>query len=254
MLSIDLSGHVAVVTGGAGQIGRDIVRVLARAGADVAIAYGRSEEPALRLAEEVRSQGVSTATVSMDVTEADSVARARESIVEAVGDPDILVLNAMSLVEWKPLLEQPPKDYVDQFGTCTLHTVHLTQAFAPAMVQRGWGRIIGINTEAAMQHWRGYSAYGSAKRAMDGLLRVLAAELGPHGITVNQVAPGWTITEDRPSKGDEGEARYIESVPLKRRGTGEETANAVAFLASDLASFVSGVYLPVCGGNVMPGI
>ncbi|MBD3177801.1 MAG: SDR family oxidoreductase, partial [Armatimonadia bacterium] len=69
-----------------------------------------------------------------------------------------------------------------------------------------------------------------------------------------QVAPGWTITEDRPSKGDEGEARYIESVPLKRRGTGEETANAVAFLASDLASFVSGVYLPVCGGNVMPGI
>ena len=93
---------------------------------------------------------------------------------------------------------------------------------------------------------------GDGKRGMDGVLRVLAREVGPHGITVNQVAPGWTITENVP---DSDAARpYQEQVPLGRRGTDQEIANVVTFLASDLASFISGAYVPVCGGNVMPTI
>ena len=85
-----------------------------------------------------------------------------------------------------------------------------------------------------------------------GVLRVLAREVGEHGITVNQVAPGWTVSEDKPDA--PSTKAYWESVPLQRRGTDQEMANVVAFLASDMASFITGAYIPVCGGNVMPTV
>jgi len=108
-----------------------------------------------------------------------------------------------------------------------------------------------------MQNEPGQSAYVSGKRGMDGVLRVLTKEIGEHQITVNQVAPGWTITDrDRNSFKPLIPPRnpYSKNVPLKRRGEDQEIANVVAFLASDLASFITGAYIPVCGGNVMPAI
>jgi 3-oxoacyl-[acyl-carrier protein] reductase len=89
---------------------------------------------------------------------------------------------------------------------------------------------------------------------MDGVLRVLAREIGPHQITVNQVAPGWTITERVRREGTHRQEAYEAAVPLKRRGEDQEIAHVVAFLASDLASYITGAYIPVCGGNVMPAI
>jgi 3-oxoacyl-[acyl-carrier protein] reductase len=135
-----------------------------------------------------------------------------------------------------------------------MHNVHMVKAFVPAMVARGWGRVIAINTECAMQNAPTQSAYVSGKRGMDGVLRVLAKEVGPHGITVNQVAPGWTVSDRDRAAGTERQAAYDRDVPLRRRGTDQEVANVVAFLASELASFVTGAYVPVCGGNVMPTI
>ena len=103
-----------------------------------------------------------------------------------------------------------------------------------------------------MQYWSGQSAYISGKRGMDGVLRVLAREVGGSNITVNQVAPGFTLSEN---KRDSVKTKaYRKKVPLQRRGTDQEIANVVAFLASDLASFITGAYIPVCGGNVMPAI
>jgi len=98
------------------------------------------------------------------------------------------------------------------------------------------------------------SAYAAAKRGMDGLLRVLAREVGEYNITVNQVAPGWTLSEKHKDAPPEGSETYAANVPLKRMGTAQDIANAVTFLASDLASFITGAYIPVCGGNVMPAI
>lgn len=89
---------------------------------------------------------------------------------------------------------------------------------------------------------------------MDGVYRVLAKEVGEYGITVNQVAPGWTISDRDRELADRNDAAYIAGVPLKRRGEDQDIANAVAFLASDLAGFITGAYLPVTGGNVMPAI
>jgi 3-oxoacyl-[acyl-carrier protein] reductase len=113
--------------------------------------------------------------------------------------------------------------------------------------------VIGVNTECSMQMFETQSAYVAGKRGMDGVLRVLAREIGRDGITVNQVAPGWTISDrDRARPADD--AAYVQNVPLRRRGTDQEVAHVVAFLASELASFVHGAFVPVCGGNVMPTI
>jgi len=153
------------------------------------------------------------------------------------------------------VLVESIEDYESQFRTCVLQAVLLAKAFVPALEQRGWGRIIGINTECAMQMFETQSAYVAGKRGMDGVLRVLAREVGRHGITVNQVAPGWTISErDRTGERVADDAGYNAAVPLRRRGTDQEVANVVAFLASDLASYVHGAFVPVCGGNVMPTI
>jgi 3-oxoacyl-[acyl-carrier protein] reductase len=135
-----------------------------------------------------------------------------------------------------------------------LHNVLMAQAFVPDMIQKGKGRVIGINTECAMQNFPSQSAYTAGKRGMDGVLRVLAKEVGAHQITVNQVAPGWTISDRDRERGSEVQEGYSKSVPLARRGTDQEIANVVAFLASDLASYITGAYIPVCGGNVMPTI
>jgi 3-oxoacyl-[acyl-carrier protein] reductase len=156
--------------------------------------------------------------------------------------------------QWTKVLEQSAEDYDSQFRSCVLHNVLMAQAFVPAMQQNGGGRVIAINSECAMQNFELQSAYVSGKRGMDGVLRVLAREVGASGITVNQVAPGWTISDKDRSSGEENQPDYGSKVPLRRRGTDQEIANVVAFLASDLASFITGAYIPVCGGNVMPAI
>jgi 3-oxoacyl-[acyl-carrier protein] reductase len=150
------------------------------------------------------------------------------------------------------VLKQSLEDYRSQFESCVLQNVAIAQAFVPDMITRRRGRIIAINTECSMQNSPTQSAYVAGKRGMDGVLRVLAREVGVHGITVNQVAPGWMLSENRPAASRSGS--YLDKVPLRRWGTDQDVANAVAFLASDLASYITGVYLPVCGGNVMPAI
>ncbi len=253
-VGIDLEGSVCVVTGASGELGRVISRTLAAAGAAVALHYFRGKERAARLLEELRSDEVAAMTIHADVTETAAVEAMRDAVTAELGPPDVVVANAVIQYDWLPVLEQPLEDFESQFRSCVMHSVHLARAFAPAMIERGWGRVIGINTECAMQCFETQAAYASAKRGMDGLYRVLARELGPHGITVNQVAPGWMISDKHRAEGRESQPEYEAKVPLRRRGVDQEVANAVAFLASDLAGFITGAYIPVCGGNVMPTI
>jgi 3-oxoacyl-[acyl-carrier protein] reductase len=255
MLELDLSGKIAVVTGGSGELGRVIIRTLARCGADVAIHYFRHQEQARVLLEELKALGVRGMTVQADVTQPDSVDAMREAIVLTLGSPHILVNNAVIQYQpWTNVLEQPIADYESQFRSSVLHNVLMAKAFVPEMMRNRYGRFIAISTECAMQHLPGQSAYVAGKRGMDGILRVLAREIGPYQITVNQVAPGWTITERVRREGTQRQGAYESAVPLRRRGEDQEIANVVAFLASDLASYITGAYIPVCGGNVMPAI
>jgi 3-oxoacyl-[acyl-carrier protein] reductase len=254
MLAIDLSNKLAVVTGATGQLGRVMVRTLARAGADVAFSYLQNEAMAKTLADEVRGLGRRALAVQADITNEASVMAMRDRIGATLGQPHIIVNNAVIQYQWVSVLEQNLADYESQFRSCVLHNVLMAKAFVPAMIERKGGRVIAISTECAMQCVSPQSAYVSGKRGMDGVLRTLAREIGVHQITVNQIAPGWTISDKYRETHTERQPGYEQNVPLRRRGTDQEIANVVAFVASDLASFITGAYIPVNGGNVMPTI
>ena len=260
MKLLDLRGKTAIVTGGAGQLGRAMCRGLADCGANVCVCYYSQKDFAHQLATEIeQTYNVKAIAVQADVTDLDSILDMKKQVNHALGHVDILVNNAIIAHEWKKVLEQDVKNYETQFRSTVLQAVLMAKAFVPDMIKAKHGRIIGINTECAMQMLPYQSAYISGKHAMDGVYKVLAKEIGMHGITVNEIAPGWTLSDNcREHDGTEANLKqdfpYISTVPLNRRGSDEEVANAVCFLASEQASFISGVYLPVCGGNVMPCI
>ncbi|USB34982.1 SDR family oxidoreductase [Paenibacillus sp. YPG26] len=253
-MSIDLTGRTALITGASGELGRVMARTLARSGADIIIHYFSNKAKAESVQQEVEQLGRKAYVISADISKLDSVLEMRDSLQSEFKLPDIVVANAVSQYNWTTVLEQDPSDYVDQFNSTVLQAVHLSKAFVPYMIEQQGGRIVAINTECSMQNFPTQSAYVAGKRGMDGVYRVLAKEIGEHQITVNQVAPGWTISERDRENNTEHSESYEQSVPLKRRGTDQEIANVVAFLASDLASFITGAYVPVSGGNVMPSI
>lgn len=254
MLTLDLTGRVAVVTGATGQLGRVMARTLAECGADVAVHTHHNHQKAEEICASLRSLGVRAFPFSCDITDLNSVLAMKKEIVSTLGDPDIVVCNAVIQYQWTTVLEQGIEDYESQFRSCVLHAVNMAKAFVPAMVEKKKGRFIGINTECAMQCFPTQSAYVAGKRGMDGVLRILAKEVGYAGVTVNEVAPGWTISDQDRENHTEIDEKYSAPVPLRRRGTDQEIANVVAFLASDLSSNITGAYIPVCGGNVMPCI
>jgi 3-oxoacyl-[acyl-carrier protein] reductase len=254
-ISIDLSGKTALITGATGELGRVMARTLASCGADIALHYHQNAPKAKSLQQELEAMHVRALPVQGDITRQSSVEKMRDLIHRKLAPPDIVVACAVSRIDpWSMILDESAADFEDQFRSCVLQNLFLAKAFIPAMISRNYGRYIGINTECSMQMLPSQAAYASAKRGMDGLLRVLAREVGAHQITVNQVAPGWTLSEKDAGTAPDAHPAYTKSVPLKRRGTDQEIANTVAFLASDLASFISGAFIPVCGGNVMPTI
>jgi len=250
-MNIDLNGKIAVITGATGQLGRVMARTLALCSADIAVCYNKNLEMAELLANEIRSMGRRAVPVQADVTNEDSINQMRDKVKAELGSADIVVNNAVIQYEWKSVLDQNPDDFKSQFESCVMHSVFMARAFLPGMMAKKSGRFIGINTECSALCNANTGAYSSAKRGMDGLYRVLAKEAGAGGVTVNQVAPGWTISDRDREQHTEENLSYSANVPMLRRGTDQEIANVVLFLASDLASFVTGVCIPVSGGNVM---
>lgn len=255
-MQIDLSGHLALVTGATGDLGRVMVRVLADCGANVAVHYRQNRAKADELCRLVESSGGEALAVQAEVGDIASVTAMKDCVAANLGSPDIIVNNAVTQYPWKSVLEQPVEDYVSQFETCVLHNVNMVKTFLPGMVERGWGRVIGINTECSLQCWPGQSAYVSGKHGMTGFLQTLAKEVGPMGVTVNQVAPGWMYSDRDREKSLPPDAQpnaYAQAVPLKHRGEDVDVAWLVAFLASGYARFITGAFIPVNGGGpVLP--
>ncbi len=254
MLCIDLTGKIALVTGASGELGRTIARQLAACGADIAVHYCGSPDKARATAGTVRSLGRKAVVVQADVTDFASVCRMEEEVREQLGSVDLVVANAVIQYPWTSILEQDLRDFRSQFSSCAMQTVHLAKAFLPAMIERRSGRFVAISSECAALAEQGTGAYTAGKRALDGIVRCLAKEVGAYGITVNQVAPGWTVSDRDRAAGTQKAPDYDSTVPLGRRGTDEEIANMTAFLLSDLAGFTTGAYIPVSGGRVMPAI
>jgi 3-oxoacyl-[acyl-carrier protein] reductase len=253
-MNINLKGKKAIVTGGSGQLGRCIVRTLAECGADVAIHYHKNRDKAEELVAELKSIGRKAAAFQADITNEQSIYAMRDKVYKEFGKTDIIVNNAVIQYTWKSVLDQESADYISQFDSCVMHNVYMNKAFVPHMIEQEYGRIVVMNTECAALADAGSSAYVAGKRGLDGLVRCFAKEIGKYNITVNQVAPGWTISEKDRVESSEIQPDYDKTVPLGHRGTDQDIANMVCFLASDLAAFTTGAYIPISGGRVMPAI
>jgi len=244
-----LDGKVALVTGGGRGIGAAICRVLARYGAAVAVNYSQSGEKAEEVAAEITAAGGHAHAFQADVRDAEAVQRMVDEVAAHFGRLDGRVNNAIAGKQNGPLSEATPEDYATAFDFGCKAVVNTITAARPIMREQGGGRIVNIVTELWNMAPANWSVYMAGKGAMVGLSRSLACELGPEGITVNMVAPGWMVTE-KVDTASEGSRKFAESLPLRRHGSAEEIGNGCVFFLRDLAGYVTGTYMPVTGGRI----
>jgi len=244
-----LEGKVAIVTGGARGIGADICRVLATHGCSVVVNYSHSKDEADRIAMEAMLLGVRSLAIQADVRDQTQVDAMVSLTLQEFGKIDGLINNAISGRQHGLLAEIENKEFQNMFDFGAIATVNTIRAVRPSMHANGGGRIVNIVTELWNMGSGSWSAYLGGKGAMVGISRALASELGPEGITVNMVAPGWMATENVDIT-SEGSIKFGKSLPLRRHGSAREIGNACVFFMSDLASYVTGTYLPVAGGRV----
>ncbi|AKQ63578.1 3-oxoacyl-[acyl-carrier protein] reductase [Myxococcus hansupus] len=245
-------GQAVIVTGASRGIGKAIALAFAAEGADIVLNYGSNEEAARRAATEVEALGRKCVLVPGSVASPDVPDQLREAALEGFGRVDVLVNNAGISRDGHLMMLQPAawRETMD----VNLHgTLACCQAVIPAMKQQGHGIIINMSSSAGLRGRAGQVPYAATKGALIGLTQTLAAELGPHGIRVNCVAPGFVETDmvaglmGRPGV-REG---FIQATPIRRLGTVEDVANATLFLASPESAYVVGDVLRVNGGLVM---
>jgi 3-oxoacyl-[acyl-carrier protein] reductase len=250
---IDLTGRTALVTGAGHGFGRAIAVALAQAGcAVVACDIAQAGLP-----ETARLAGPACRTEGLDVTDDEAIAALTTALEAEGGGIDILVNNAGGVLGQigQPLEAVTPAAWAAILDVNLTGAFLMAQAVAPGMKRRRFGRIVNIASGAGLGiSLTGIQAYASAKAGQIGLTRQLAHELGPFGITVNSVAPGFvrsnpTTERQWDAMGAEGQARLIDAIALRRLGTAQDIAHAVLFFASDLAGWVSGQVLSVDGGK-----
>ena len=266
-LEIDLSGRVALVTGGSRGLGRADALTLARAGADVVIAdiqlesdtgeeaerYGPLAQAARgqgivyteQTVEEIRGLGRRALAVRCDVTDR---AQVDAAVATELGPPDILVANAATLDHVARLEQQSPELWERDLRVNLTGVFNCAQAVWAGMVERGWGRIVTMASVAGTLGGLGQASYATTKAGVIGLTKTLALEGARHGITANAIVPGIIGTEAFGFGNAEMNERMVRRTALRRVGEPQEVANAIAFLCSDLAAYVTGVALEVSGG------
>lgn len=244
-----LENRVALITGGAQGIGRAIAERFAAEGAKVVI-VDVVEDKASETVEALKADGAEAMALICDVTNRVQVQETVDKALEAYGQIDILCNNAGITRDAR--LVKMTEDQFDMVIAVNLKGVfNLTQAVAPHMVERGYGRIITTSSVVGLYGNFGQTNYVATKSGVIGMTKVWARELGPKGITANAIAPGFIATEMVKSVPQEILDRFIQSTPSRRLGEPEDIASAFLFLASDEASFVNGAVLSVDGGLVL---
>jgi NAD(P)-dependent dehydrogenase (short-subunit alcohol dehydrogenase family) len=251
---LDLEGKVAVVVGGSSGIGRTIALGLAQAGADV-VASARRMELVKALADEIESRGRRSLRVTCDVDDRESLETLLKECIAALGKVDILV-NAAGITKRAPTLEFSEEDWNRIMETNLTGTLRSCQVFGRHMIERKYGRIINIASMGSFLALFEVAAYSASKSGLTSLTKSLAIEWAKHGICVNAIAPGYfrTPLSEKLLVGTGRGNEVLMRTPMKRFGELEELVGAAVFLASDAASFVTGVVLPVDGGVLASGV
>jgi 3-oxoacyl-[acyl-carrier protein] reductase len=268
-VEIDLSGRVALVTGGSRGLGRADALTLARAGADVAIAdilvesdtsaaeeYGVLAQAAVAqgmvhtegTVQEIRGLGRRSLAVRCDVTDRPAVDAAVARVVEELGSVDILVNNAGTLDHVGQFPDQRIDLWERDLRVNLTGAFNCSQAVWPHMLERSWGRIVNMASVAGTLGGFGQASYSTTKSGILGLTRTLAMEGGRHRITCNAIVPGIIGTEAFHMANAAMNERIANRTVFKRPGEPQDVANAIAFLCSDLASYITGIELNVSGG------
>lgn len=257
-MDLGLRGRVALVGGSSRGLGRAIAGELASEGADVIIC-ARTEGPLEATADELRERyGVRVAPVAADLTDPEGGRRVVEEGTEALGDVDVLVTNTGGPPSG-PFEAHDAEAWRHAFRQNFESVLNLTRRVLPGMKNRGWGRIVNITSIAVKQPVNGLILSNSIRAGVTGFARTLANEVAAHGVTVNNVMPGYTATErledlaasiaeDEEVSPRDAFARWESEIPMGRIGEPRELAAMVAFLASDRASYVTGQSMAVDGG------
>jgi 3-oxoacyl-[acyl-carrier protein] reductase len=247
---IDLSGKVALVTGASRGIGSGIAERLAGQGACVVVNYRTSAQGAEATVERIRQSGGEAVAIQADVSQSAEAQGLIKEAIAAWGGLDILVNNAGTTRDMVIMMLKED-DWDTVIRTNLTSTFYCSKAAVRHMMRKRYGRIVNITSVVGLAGQSGQTNYAASKAGIIGFTKSLAKEVGSRGITVNAIAPGYVPTALTNVLSDEQRAQAVAMTPLGRLGTVEDVANAVVFLASDEASFITGQVLSVDGGLVM---
>lgn len=246
--SFSLDRRVAVVTGASRGIGRGLAEALAEAGATVAVT-ARARADAAAVVDGIVAAGGQASAHALDVSEIESIRAGIDEVVALHGRLDVLVANA-GLGANHPALDVTERDWDEMMAVNAKGLFFTAQAAGRHMLDQGSGRVVAISSQASLVGIREHAVYCASKGAVNQMVRVLALEWGPRGVTVNAVAPTFIYTPGTAERLDDPEylRGVVERIPLGHVGTIADVAGAVVYLASDAGALVNGVILPVDGG------
>ncbi len=245
-----LDGKTAIVTGGSRGIGRSICVALAKAGANIVTCYANGAAGANETIRQCEEFKVKAMAIKADVANYDEVASMISKAKEEFGTIDILVNNA-GITKDNLMLKMTEDDFEQVIDTNLKGSFLFTKDVSKIMLKQRSGRIINISSVVGVFGNAGQVNYAASKAGLIGMTKSVAKELAPRGITANAIAPGFIETDMTAVLNESVAEEMLKSIPLKRMGTGDDIANAVVFLASDLASYITGQVICVDGGMAM---
>jgi len=244
-----LKDRIALITGASRGIGAATARLFGEHGAAVAVNYVNNEKSANEVAADIEKSGGRAFVVQADVTDSEQVNSMVNKVTDALGPIDTLVHNAGLQFKMAPFTEITWEEFDAKYTGELKAAFYCCKAVVPGMIERKNGCIVAVSSGLSKRSGEGFISHAASKAGLNSFVRSLALELGPHGIRVNAVSPGLTLTDATSWMPEERREMMARFTPMRRIALPDDLAGAILFMASDLAKFITGGYLPVDGGT-----